>query len=205
MRLLAQALVFFVKVRRRILMALLRPLFAGSGRAFWFDPAGLYSYRNIAVGDNVSLGIGAKIIAEKSKVIIGDNVMFGPDVVVVGGGHSIDVVGLPMSGVVEKSGGEDLGVVIDDDVWVGARAIILRGVNVGRGAVVAAGAVVNKSIPPYAIVAGNPARVIRFRLDVDEIIDHEALVYPVGKRFSRPDLQGWQSAKAMLPPLRINS
>ena len=53
--------------------------------------------------------------------------------------------------------------VIGDDVWVGTRAVILRGVTVGRGAIVAAGAVVTKDVPPYAIVGGVPAKVIRYR------------------------------------------
>lgn len=54
-------------------------------------------------------------------------------------------------------------ITIGDDVWIGARAIILDGVNVGNGAVIAAGAVVTKDIPPYAIVAGIPAKIIRYR------------------------------------------
>ena len=58
----------------------------------------------------------------------------------------------------EKRADDDLGVVIDDDVWVGTRTIILHGVKIGRGAVIAAGAVVTKSIPPYAVAAGVPAR-----------------------------------------------
>jgi len=57
------------------------------------------------------------------------------------------------------------GVSIGNDVWVGARAIILSGVTVGDGAVIGAGAVVTRSVPPYAIVAGNPARLLRYRFD----------------------------------------
>jgi acetyltransferase-like isoleucine patch superfamily enzyme len=55
--------------------------------------------------------------------------------------------------------------VIEDDVWVGARAIILPGVTIGHGSVIGAGAVVAKSVPPYSIVVGNPGRVVRSRLD----------------------------------------
>lgn len=57
------------------------------------------------------------------------------------------------------------GVAIGNDVWIGARAIILSGVTVGDGAVIGAGAVVPRDVPPYAVVAGNPARVIRYRFD----------------------------------------
>jgi acetyltransferase-like isoleucine patch superfamily enzyme len=58
---------------------------------------------------------------------------------------------------------------IGDDVWVGLRAIVLGGIHVGNGAVVGAGAIVTKDVPPYAIVAGNPARIIRYRFD-DNVI-----------------------------------
>ncbi len=57
------------------------------------------------------------------------------------------------------------GVSIGNDVWIGARAIILSGVTVGDGAVIGAGAVVSRDVPPYAIVVGNPARAVRFRFD----------------------------------------
>lgn len=60
-------------------------------------------------------------------------------------------------------------ILIDDDVWIGFSSIILSGVHIGQGAVVAAGSVVTKDVPPYAIVGGNPAKVIRFRFD-NEII-----------------------------------
>jgi acetyltransferase-like isoleucine patch superfamily enzyme len=56
-------------------------------------------------------------------------------------------------------------VVIGNDVWIGTGAIILRGLSVGDGAVIGAGAVVTKDVPPYAIVAGNPARVIKYRFE----------------------------------------
>ena len=60
-------------------------------------------------------------------------------------------------------------IIIDDDVWIGYRAIVLSGVHVGQGAVIAAGAVVTKDVPPYAIVGGNPAKVINYRFDEDMI------------------------------------
>jgi acetyltransferase-like isoleucine patch superfamily enzyme len=59
--------------------------------------------------------------------------------------------------------------ILGNDVWVGARAIILSGVNVADGAVIAAGAVVTKNVPPYAIVAGVPAKIIRYRFDESKI------------------------------------
>lgn len=66
-------------------------------------------------------------------------------------------------------------IIIGDDVWIGHRAIILSGVTIGQGAVVAAGAVVAKDVPPYAVVAGVPAKVIKYRFE-QKIIDKLAML-----------------------------
>lgn len=68
-------------------------------------------------------------------------------------------------------------LVVEDDVWIGYGAIVLSGVTVGRGAVVAAGALVTKDVPPYAIVAGVPARVVGRRFNDREIDEHERQLY----------------------------
>ena len=60
-------------------------------------------------------------------------------------------------------------IIVDDDVWIGYRAIVLSGVHISQGAIVAAGSIVTKDVPPYAIVGGNPARLIRYRYP-EEII-----------------------------------
>lgn len=69
---------------------------------------------------------------------------------------------------------------------------------------VGAGAIVTKSVPPYAIVAGNPARVVRFRWDVDTIMAHEQNLYAQERRLNRADLEYWQAEMTMLPPRRIS-
>ena len=93
-------------------------------------------------------------MAALSEIRIGNKVMFGPHVTIIGGGHNITLSDYFMTDVHEKTGNEDLGVVIDDDVWVGSRAIILRGVQVGRGSVIAAGSVVNEISSALRAVAG---------------------------------------------------
>jgi len=86
--------------------------------------------------------------------------MIGPDVVVLSASHKFDRTDIPMC----QQGGEPLRpVYIGDDVWIGTRAIILPGRKIGKGAIIGAGAVVTKDVPEYAIVGGNPARVIRYR------------------------------------------
>lgn len=190
------------KAWKRFRMYLLMPLFKAHGRGFRFDPDGSYSFGSIFVGDDVSLGDRPVLMAALSEIRIGSHVMFGPEVVVIGGGHNTTVVGRFMTDVHEKTGNEDLGVVIEDDVWVGSRAVILRGVTVGRGSVIGAGSVVAKSVPPYAIVAGNPARVVRFKWSVEVILEHEAKLYPAERRIHRSDLEEWIRNATMLPPLR---
>lgn len=98
---------------------------------------------------------------------IADNVTIGP------GEHPLDKVstnctmlikcGIPVN-LIEKD------VIIENDVWIGTNAVILRGVKIGTGAVVAANAVVTKDVPEYAIVAGVPARILRYRIEKNEAI-----------------------------------
>jgi acetyltransferase-like isoleucine patch superfamily enzyme len=189
----------FRRVRRRLLMYAYRPLFAEHGRNFRFDPDGYFTFENIHVGDNVNLGSKVMLMAQFSTIRIGSNVMFGPEVSLIGGGHSIVQKGIFMNGVEHKLPGEDLGIQVEDDVWVGHRATILRGVTVGRGSVIGAGSVVRRDVPPYAIAAGVPARVIRFRFDVDTILEHERSLYPPEKRLARDFLlecrAKWQSER----------
>lgn len=189
MRALAVLIVAVSAAFRRLVMWLFMPLFGGHGRNFRFDPRGCYTYRSVYVGDHVNLGLRPTMIAGRSEIRIGNRVMFGAEVTVIGGGHNIAEVGRAMVDVKEKRPGDDLGVVIEDDVWVGARAMILRGVTVGRGAVVGAGAIVTHDVPPYAIVVGVPARVTRFRWDIDTILTHESMLYPPEQRLSREVLQ----------------
>ncbi|MDD2799750.1 MAG: hypothetical protein PHV20_14265 [Bacteroidales bacterium] len=75
-------------------------------------------------------------------------------------------------------------VIVEEDVWLSANVTLLSGVTVGRGAVVGNGAVCRNSVPPYAIVIGNPAKVIGFKFSPNEIIDHELKLYSSEERFN---------------------
>lgn len=76
----------------------------------------------------------------------------------------------------EKLPENDAPVVIEDDVWIGANVTILKGVTIGRGSVVAAGVVVTKSCPPYSIIGGVPAKVLKMRFTPEEIVKHESIL-----------------------------
>ncbi|MRS03355.1 hypothetical protein EG832_09060 [bacterium] len=115
--------------------------------------------------------------------------MFGPNVTIRGGDHNTSKIGYFMFDVHEKRPKDDQPVFIEDDVWVGAGAIILKGVTIGRGSIIAAGAVVTHSVKPYSITGGVPAKLIRFRWTTEEIIQHEIALYPLEKRLSEKKLR----------------
>ena len=89
----------------------------------------------------------------------------------------------------EKPKGLDKDVVVESDVWIGRNVTLLSGVTIARGSTVAAGAVVNKSNPPYSLIGGVPAKFIKFKWTIDEIIEHEKTLYPEEERFSREQLE----------------
>lgn len=171
---LARALDLGERAARRLRMHLVRERFASHGKNVIFDPRDTFSYETIHVGDDVFIGPGALFAASETVIRIGNKVMFGPKVTLLGGNHNTGVVGAYMFDVKEKRPEDDLPIVIEDDVWVGAGAFVLKGVTIGRGAIVGAGAVVTKDVPPYAIVVGNPARVVRMRFSPEQVSQHEA-------------------------------
>jgi maltose O-acetyltransferase len=117
------------------------------------------SGRLVEIGDNSGIGVNCHVPA---NIRIGKDVMMGPDVLIIGRNHRFDDISKPM----RLQGYTDAPpVVIEDDVWLGTRVIVLPGIRVGRGSIIGAGAIVTKDVPPFAVCAGNPARVIRFRND----------------------------------------
>jgi acetyltransferase-like isoleucine patch superfamily enzyme len=180
---------FLRRAWRRARMYLLLSLFKEHGKDIWFDPDGTYSFENISLGSDVSLGLCPVMTTANSTIRIGSHVMFGPHVTVIGGNHNTDEIGQFMTKVNHKRPGDDLGVVIEDDVWVGAGATILCGVVVGRGSIVAAGSVVTRDVPAYAVVAGCPARVLKFRWDVESLVQHEESLYSPESRIRESSLR----------------
>lgn len=134
---------------------------------------------NIYIGNDVTLGQGTMIMTTRAKVIIGDHVMFGPNVSVISGNHRIDLQGKYLTQVEDsdKCPSDDMDVHIVGDNWIGIGATILKGVTVGRGAVIGAGAVVTKDVPNYSIVGGVPAKVINYRFTDKQIKEHEMLLF----------------------------
>lgn len=89
----------------------------------------------------------------------------------------------------EKPKGLDKDVVVESDVWIGRNVTLLSGVTIGRGAIIGAGAVVSKDVPPYCVVGGVPAKPIKFKWTIEQILEHESILYPEKERFSREELE----------------
>lgn len=132
---------------------------------------------NLSVGNNVSFPRNTTIYCTEASLTIGNNVIFGPKPTIITGDHRIDVIGKPIIEVQDKLPSNDLPVVIEDDVWCGANVVILKGVTIGRGSVVAAGSIVTKSCEPYSIIGGIPAKMIGRRFNDSEIKEHERILY----------------------------
>jgi maltose O-acetyltransferase len=126
------------------------------GTYVWFYGPREIRRNGVRIGRNSRIGRGCTLDA-RSPLAIGDNVSLSPEVMILAGTHDVNDPRFAPSEVGPWA------VAIEDHVWIGSRAMIMPGVTVGRGAVVAAGAVVTKDVAPLSIVAGVPARPIRTR------------------------------------------
>lgn len=143
---------------------------------------------NMSIGDHTSIPKGSTFYCTEAPLTIGNKVIFGPAPTIITGDHRIDVIGKYIIDSKEKLPENDAPVIIEDDVWCGSHVTILKGVTIGRGSVVAAGAIVTKSCPPYSIIGGIPAKVLKYRFTIDEILEHEKTLYPEEDRFTKEQL-----------------
>lgn len=108
----------------------------------------------VVIGDRSLIGISCVVIG---PVTIGNDVLLAQHVVMSGLNHQFEDISIPINQ--QKCTTSD--IVIEDEVWIGANVVITSGTRVGKHAVVAAGSVVTKDVPPYSVVAGNPAKVLK--------------------------------------------
>ena len=125
-----------------------------------------YPLSNIYIGNNVSIGPDARFWTTKAKIYIDDYVLIGPMVTIITGDHRTDIKHIAELTDDDKLDENDKDVIIEEGVWIGAGAIVLKGVRICRDSIIAAGSVVTKDVPPYSIVAGVPARKIRDRFEI---------------------------------------
>lgn len=174
----------YKRIYNKIYTKKYRRRFAACGTEVYFTPYDSeMTYENMYLGNNVYIGPKADMVATRSKIIIGNHVVFGPHVSIRGGDHRTDIVGKFIDEVGDnmKLPENDADVILEGDNWIGMNVTILKGVTIGRGAIIAAGSVVNKSIPPYSIAGGVPARVLKKRFSEEDIRRHEEILYGTGR------------------------
>ena len=129
-----------------------------AGRAFYMGKHNLINCKDIRIGDFVYIGNNCHLSIDTLQ--IDDYTMLASQVSIVGGDHRFDIAGTPIR---DTGRAERKGVIIGKDCWLGHGVTVLDGVEIGEGAIIAAGAVVTRSVEAYSVYAGVPAKKIRDR------------------------------------------
>ena len=148
-------------------------LFKKCGKNVSINQNGIFTYETISIGDDVFIGANAVIQSRYAEVIIGSHVALGPGVNIYGANHDFKSVGKYMSELTEPP---KKNIIIEDDCWIGANVIILKGVHIGKGSVIGAGTILSYDIPPYSIVYGDKKNIIKRRFTDEQILEHENLL-----------------------------
>jgi len=155
-------------------------------------PSDISGRHNIYIASNCNIGSGAVLYATNARIIIKSYFVAATGLRIITGSHERRI-GRFCASISEEEKNKNLSldrdVIINEDVWAGIDVTILSGVEIGRGATIAACSVVTKSVPPYSIVGGHPARFIKFYWTINEILEHERLLYDKKDRFSRDQLE----------------
>lgn len=129
--------------------------------------------KNIRVGADTAIGPNCVFYATMAPLTIGKKVLISPNVTMITGEHRTDMVGVYMRDVTEaeKLPENDAPITIEDDVWIGSNVTVMKGVTIGRGSIIHAGAVITKSVKPYTIYISDKIKIARFT--EEEILQHE--------------------------------
>ncbi len=150
-------------------------------------PADLKKPQNIYLYDHARIGCRSTIMTTgNSKFIMKRESGAAEGLTVITSNHK-QRLGTFRTGANDDNVYKD--IVVEEDVWIGINVTLLSGAHIGRGAIIGACSVVTKEIPPYAIVVGNPAKVVKFKWPVDDIIEHEKLLYAENERIPREVLE----------------
>ena len=150
----------------------------------------LFSKKNLYMYENTSIPEGALILNPRSKFIMKRGSFSSYNLCVCPGNH-MPIVGMwkhdvtdEMKDKLDKEGRFDRDIIVEEDVWLGINVTLLNGAHIGRGCIVGAGCVISGEWPPYMVIAGNPARIIKPVFPLDDIIRHEEKLYTPEERIS---------------------
>lgn len=136
---------------------------------------------NIEMDDHTRIQNGVNMIASGGRLIVKKFSAISSEVVIVPGGHT-PTVGLPQFLSITHINDKERTIIVEEDCWIAARAMLLSTAHIGRGAVIGANTVISKRIPPYAVVSGNPATIVAVRFSLEQVIEHEKILYPEKER-----------------------
>ena len=149
-------------------------------------PLTILGLENVFLYENTIIASNTMIQATRAKFIMKKNSYAAEGLTVITGSHMSKVGSWFKSTIKsEPKLGYHEDVIIEEDVSIGINVTILKGVKIGRGAIIGSGSVCRKSIPPYAIVMGNPAKIVGFKFRPDEVIEHERELYIESERLSK--------------------
>jgi len=181
-----------------ILLSVYRGYFANRRNKFGYIhptafvrlPTIIKGIENVYMYENTHLLSNSLILTTRANFIMKKNSGAAEGLTVVTGNHYA-VPGMFFMDITDNDKPKDLDkdVVVEEDVWIASNVTILAGVTVGRGAVLGAGVVCRKDVPPYAVVLGNPGRVVGFKFTPEEVIEHEKALYPENERMTMEELE----------------
>lgn len=152
-------------------------------------PIRIKGIENVYMNDGTHLLSGAFIIAKGAKFVMMKNSGAAENLTVVTNTHPTFIGEWFM----EKGSNNDFieakDIIVEEDVWIASNVTLLMGAHIGRGSVLGSGSVIRSKIPPYAVVMGNPAKVVGFKFNPEQILEHESKLYPLEERLTRETIE----------------
>lgn len=181
-----------------LLHAIVKPYFSARRSKFGFIhptafvrlPTIVKGAKNVYLYENTHILANSVVLSTKAKFIIKKNSGAAEGLTVVTGNHYSEVGKFFMDITdADKPHELDKDIVVEEDVWMATNVTLLMGTHVGRGAVIGAGSVVRTKVPPYAMVIGNPAKVVGFKFTPEQVLEHERVLYPPEERIPLETLE----------------
>lgn len=153
----------------------------------------IYLYDRTTINPGAIFILSPSVNGDTGRFIMKKNSTAAQNLIVINHNHTTH----PQIGVFYKEqstshqGDVIRDIVIEEDAFIGANVTLCAGVTIGRGSIIGAGSVIRKSIPPYTVVYGNPAKIKRFIFTIDQVIEHEKLLYPESERFTIEEIKAF--------------
>ena len=181
-----------------LIYAIIKPYFSTRRSKFGFIhpsafvrlPTIVKGVENVFLYENAHILANSVILSTKAKFIIKKNSGAAEGLTVVTGNHYSEV-GKFFMDITDADKPKDLDkdIIVEEDVWMATNVTLLMGAHIGRGAVIGAGSVVRSKVPPYAMIIGNPAKVVGFKFNPEQVIEHEKALYPEEERIPLETLE----------------